>query len=765
MSDRIQNVLLLTTEDLQEALETTLSPAFTVKTKTPPANRATIVEADCIVTTELLTTTVDTPVVYCGDESVDSIGQSYRVDALIRPSQIEMAVEQVRVAVRNQRDEQSRIDRLHEAATELITAETHEEVYTRIGEVANRVLEFEDCYLGIVENEMFIPKFSVSKEVGPRPLKYGQLGETYRTKKSTLIHDLGAESSATPARQRYRSGISVPIGKYGVLQVIGAETHSFTQRDLELAELLATYAVGTLSRIESESELRESRRRTENLQEGATTLATVIEEQDAFETMVDIAERILSFDRCVVMDVDGEYLTPRAYSTNAQPDDAAPMHISEGLCGWCYRNSESRVVSDLATDTKSNPQKAEYRSGISIPIGEFGVFQAVSTDPDAFTDRDKELGELLASHVRETLDRILAEQKRNAERDRLATLFENIPDAGVAFEYRHGEPIIKRVNTAFERVFGYEETTVLGKSLDEFILPTDDPLKQAEADRLNRRLQAGDNVRVEVERIAADGSRYFLLHVVPLQLDAENVNGYAIYTDLTTQKEREQELTAQNKQLDEFASIVSHDLRNPINVASGYLELARETGEDAYLMQVSDAINRMDTLVGDLLLLARKGTEIQEQTTLDLFSIANQAWDNVDTKEAVLEIDETITLKADRGRLLELFENLFRNAIEHAGPTTKVTIGPIDNERGFYVADDGPGIGQESIERIFETGYTTMEDGTGLGLAITERIADAHGWDCTVHTGDVGGARFEFVTDVPASNGTEDTSSVTRTNR
>ncbi|MGQ4555618.1 ATP-binding protein [Halobellus sp. GM3] len=101
---------------------------------------------------------------------------------------------------------------------------------------------------------------------------------------------------------------------------------------------------------------------------------------------------------------------------------------------------------------------------------------------------------------------------------------------------------------------------------------------------------------------------------------------------------------------------------------------------------------------------------------------------------------------ADSDRLQNLFENLFRNAVEHAGESATVRVGLLDG-RGFYVEDDGAGIPTEERDRVFDLGHSTADRGTGYGLAIVKWIADAHGWEVSVTDGTEGGARFEF-TDV-----------------
>jgi signal transduction histidine kinase len=214
-----------------------------------------------------------------------------------------------------------------------------------------------------------------------------------------------------------------------------------------------------------------------------------------------------------------------------------------------------------------------------------------------------------------------------------------------------------------------------------------------------------------------------------------------VLREITAQKQREQELERQNERLDQFASTVSHDLRNPLNVAQGRVTLAQKDVDNDHLKTAKDAHNQMEALIDDLLTFARSGTAVEETTIVELSVIARTGWQTVKTSEATLEIETDQIIRADRDRTRQLLANLFRNAIEHVGPDVTVTIGPIDG--GFYVCDDGPGIPEKERTNIFDRGYSTSEDGTGFGLAIVNVIADAHGWDVQVVDSSSGGARFE----------------------
>jgi signal transduction histidine kinase len=143
-----------------------------------------------------------------------------------------------------------------------------------------------------------------------------------------------------------------------------------------------------------------------------------------------------------------------------------------------------------------------------------------------------------------------------------------------------------------------------------------------------------------------------------------------------------------------------------------------------------------------VLTIARNGDTVDETEEISLEATARAAWEYVDTGLATLAVETDRTVEADEDRLVRMFENLFRNAVEHAGED--VTVRVQTHPEGFVVSDDGPGIAPAEREMVFEAGYSG-DDGTGLGLAIVHKIALAHGWDVTVAESDAGGARFEFV--------------------
>ena len=733
------------------------------------------------------------------------------------------------------------------------------------------------------------------------------------------LEGLGAEPGELVGESMYDlyAGTSIPEHVGNVIDgeeinttvTIGDSVYEAWCRPLESEEHVDSRAIGVsidvTERAEREREIEAQNATMEALHTVTTELVSCRSVDEVCELAVDAAEEILDFDLCYVGIVEGDAIVPRARSTDAGPEHARTMGIDEGMVGKTHQTGISYLTKHIPTDDDAEPVHPEYRSAISVPIGDIGVFQAVSMEARSFDERDLELAETVFATVRATIERVEREEQlreREAqlehERDRFATLFENIPDPTMTGELRNDEPVTRSVNEAFEDVFGYDAETVVGDPLDDYIVPSD---RMGEAKEIDRRVTENEYVEREVRRRTADGElREFLFRSVPID-QGDTTEAFGIYTDITERREAESfrrrlyeitadteattdetieqvlelgseylglesaflthidddtqrivrantphealqqgsecpvseaycrkttemdepltithagasgwegdpayerfgleayigaqltidgdrygtvgfadrspresefselerstiglllrgikstlerhkyeaELERQNEQLGEFAGVISHDLRNPLTVADGYLELASETGDDEYFTKIENAHDRMNAIIEDVLTLTRQGERIAETSSVSLTAVAEDAWANVATADAELVVNEDPgTIEADEGRLKQLFENLYRNAIEHAGEDVTVRVGR--SPTGFYVEDDGPGIPENEREKVFDSGYTTGEEGTGMGLTIVETIATAHGWAIEVTDGAEGGVRFEI---------------------
>lgn len=293
------------------------------------------------------------------------------------------------------------------------------------------------------------------------------------------------------------------------------------------------------------------------------------------------------------------------------------------------------------------------------------------------------------------------------------------------------------INQPYRERFGIDpDTEVVGKRPPD-LLPDELASRFLENDR--RVLETEAPVELEEEMDTENGRRTYLTRITPLfDEDGEIYGTCGIASDLTDHEHRER----QNDRLEAFASMISHDLRNPLRVVDGRVELAREECDSDHLDAAADALERSHALIDDLLALAQEGDSIRDLATVDLAAVVDDCRRNVELADATLVTTTDRTVRADRSRLQQLLENLVRNSVEHGGGGVTITVG--DLEGGFYVADDGRGIPADDRERIFETGYTTRETGTGLGLSIATEIADAHGWRITATESASGGARFEI---------------------
>jgi len=267
------------------------------------------------------------------------------------------------------------------------------------------------------------------------------------------------------------------------------------------------------------------------------------------------------------------------------------------------------------------------------------------------------------------------------------------------------------------------------------------------------RKNLGGDGSAEFTTLVTDGGHHQTYDIEETQVtdQFDITQGFVVVLrDITERKRRERRLQNQNERLEEFADIVSHDLRNPLSTASGWTEIANqqldESEPDAEAIQTAiseivDSHERMDELIELLLTMAREGKTVIDPERVSLEAAATDAWSTSDTGELELVVESDRQIEADPARLKSVFENVFRNVNDHTGATTIYIDTTVD---GFVIEDDGEGIPEADRAALFEFGYTTDEEGTGIGLAVVKRICEAHDWEITVDDSSHGGARFEI---------------------
>jgi PAS domain S-box-containing protein len=463
---------------------------------------------------------------------------------------------------------------------------------------------------------------------------------------------------------------------------------------------------------ERKAELRRSERRYEAIFNDPNILVGLL---DTDGTVLDINETAMEYVEPTLEDVRDEpfWETPWFdHSTDVQQD------VKE----WIDRAAAGEYV-DFEVDL--------VRPG-GDPYTIEGVFRPV-------TNEDGEVVSLLIS------DRDITERKeRERDLQRYEAYLQESTDIITVLD---ADGTIKYQSPAVERILGYEAGALLGRNGFDFVHPDDvDEATSLFADLTS---DPGSTITVEFRFRTADGEWRWLEVRGTNQLENDAIEGIVTNNrDITERKARERALQRERDRLDEFASVVSHDLRNPLNVIEGRLELLCEDCDSDHLDSIATAVDRMDRIIEDVLWLAREGRDVGSMAPTDLRAAVDAAWelaaDGADGAELCYATDDRSlpTIRADDDRLHQLLENLLGNAIDHGGEDVTVTVGALED--GFYVADDGPGIPEDDRDRVFAAGYSTGEEGTGFGLSIVEGIADAHGWEIEATESEPGGARFEI---------------------
>lgn len=323
-------------------------------------------------------------------------------------------------------------------------------------------------------------------------------------------------------------------------------------------------------------------------------------------------------------------------------------------------------------------------------------------------------------------------------RGEMTVAVDTIPvHSGNVFTVLDSEMTIVHESSSVEDRLGYGQGERVGERLTEWIHPDDQGLV---TDALGALTVESDDTGepITYRQRRADGS-YMVMKSVASVTAACNARYLLNTVDVSSAKP-----VQADEAVDQFARVVSHDLRSPLQVASSRVDLLSEDCESEHIEHIQQAHQRMEELIQDLLALAQSQTPVDDVEWVEFADVCRTCWQNVSTEDATLSVDLDRPIQADRSRLQQLLENLTRNAVDHGGDDVTVRIGEVGDTDGFYVADDGVGIDEEIRESIFENGFSTVPDGTGFGLAIASEVAEAHGWQIDVDESREGGARFEI---------------------
>ena len=341
--------------------------------------------------------------------------------------------------------------------------------------------------------------------------------------------------------------------------------------------------------------------------------------------------------------------------------------------------------------------------------------------------------------TRDLSDRRIREQslrQTNEQFDALADLFYVVNTEGNFI----------RFNERLVEVTGYSEDVLESTNVLELVPAEERKTFAAE----HEHLLTTDTIKTrESQLVCNDGSSIpYEFRRRRLQDEDGKVIGFAgIGRDITERKRYEREREEYVTRLREFASVLTHDLRNPLSVAKGHMPFVAETVPEEkqnHVAAINRSLGRIEEIIEEVLELTRSGAPVTEPEPTDVVELASNMWRYMEKGEINPDISiETIpTIMADKSLLERLLMNLFRNAVEHGGQDVTVNLGPLTD--GFFVEDDGPGIEEDERELVFDWHYTTKEGGSGIGLKSVSQIINAHEWDISVTQSTAGGARFEI---------------------
>ncbi len=258
-------------------------------------------------------------------------------------------------------------------------------------------------------------------------------------------------------------------------------------------------------------------------------------------------------------------------------------------------------------------------------------------------------------------------------------------------------------------------------------------------------ISALDDALDKVQAFASGGIDYVTKPFQEIEVLARIENQLRIQQLQRQLVEQNAELARSNRELEQFAYIVSHDLQQPLQSVTGFAKLLTLKYQDdldemacEYISRIHSAGTRMQRLIEDLLTYAQVGKPNQDVDWIDCNLILEQVQENLQSaiadKQVNLHYDSLPTVKGNETQLIQLFQNLISNAIKFVRPDIipAVSIRAIPQAQSclFTIQDNGIGIEPQNLERVFEIFQRTQEarqyPGTGIGLATCKKIVENH---------------------------------------
>jgi PAS domain S-box-containing protein len=467
------------------------------------------------------------------------------------------------------------------------------------------------------------------------------------------------------------------------------------------------------------SDVDEQRRVERDLRLADHLLETALEATTDAVYMKDASGRYLMLNRAaaayfgcpaseVIGHVDTEFFVPQ--------EAAALMAVDRSVLGSGVTTTTEEVISTDAGIRLVQSTKGVYLDDAGRPAGIFGISRDVT------------------------------EQRRADDEHRRFEEALELTVEGVAHLDLEGRFIW--VNDAFARLCDYPPLEMIGMPWAALAHPDDlDHMSAAHAG-----VAKGERIEREVRTVRRDGSWFYAQLVVVMAKDGDGAHSgfYSTLRDVSERKAAEEvlhrasiELERRNGELEGFAAMVAHDLRQPLQVVGGFAQLLAErsagsTDERAnrYLAAIERGVGKMTAMVDSMLEYARAG---EAEAPVSLTDSLRIVADVIDGLEGSMNGGKVVVrgrlpvLPADPAQLSRLFENLIGNALKfraETAPVVQVAAERDGNTWRFTVQDDGMGVSPEFAEQLFgmfAREHRSGQPGTGMGLAICRKIVEHHG--------------------------------------
>lgn len=354
---------------------------------------------------------------------------------------------------------------------------------------------------------------------------------------------------------------------------------------------------------------------------------------------------------------------------------------------------------------------------------------------------------VMLSSIVDITERKKVERALEEERSRLRAIIDSLP-VGVSVADASGNIVLRN-----RLMYDYLGRDASSKSLFDLALfrayrPGTNVRLKGEEMPVARAFLKGEVVSdEELELLRADGERAVVLaYAKPMRdQDGKPSGAVGVFTDITRLKGLENDLKRSNDELQQFAYVASHDLREPLRMISSYLDLLEKRYEgkalDAkakeYMHYATDGANRMQQMINDLLAYSRIDTQGGSFSRVDMNEVMGTVLKDlkasINESGATIAQDHLPTIVADKTQMVQLLENLISNAIkfrDEAAPQIHVAVRQDGNEWTFAVQDNGIGVDPRHMDYLFQmfSRLHTREEyeGTGIGLAIAKKIVERH---------------------------------------